>query len=162
LADSQFVAIPSYGTTYKNVFCADLDKNGFNDIVTVRFDPSDCTVNLDIRFNDGQGHFLPNPILGLQDHFNFGLTDFKNWPNPFQDVTVFNFSLKETSIAELSVFDLNGKFITCLINQKMEGGTHLIKWRGLDNGNQPCKPGAFIAYLKVNGKICQSIKIIKA
>jgi len=43
----------------------------------------------------------------------------------------------------------------------MKGGSHFIKWHGLDNGNQPCEPGAYIAYLKVNGKIYYAIKLIK-
>ena len=161
LTDSQFVAIPNYGEQFVNVFLADLDNNAFNDIITVRFDSYQNYPNLDIRFNDGHGHFGRDPIVGVQNDQNNLSSNLKNYPNPFQDETIFEFNSKETALVDLSVFDLQGKFITCLVNQKMEGGTHLIKWRGLDNGDQPCKPGVFIAYLKVNGKISHAIKVIK-
>ncbi len=161
LADSQFVSVPQIsGEVSRSFCCADLDNNNFPDIVTIRFSVSRIH-NVDIRFNDGNGNFGTDPIVGTQNHDSVLSSSLKNYPNPFQDETTFNFSLKETSIAELSVFDLHGKFITCLNNQKLEGGSHFIKWRGLDNGGKPCKPGAYIAYLKVNGKICQSIKLIK-
>jgi len=161
LADSIYFSVPGYGEAVRCFTCADLDNNTFNDVITVRlyFDP--LPANVDIRFNDGQGHFIPDPIVGVQNYSGISSTGFKNYPNPFQDETIFKFNLKETALAEVSVFDLQGKVVTCLINQKLEGGSYNLKWRGLTNGGQPCKPGAFIAYLKVNGKICQAIKVIK-
>ena len=161
LADSIFISVPCIGEPSRSFYCADLDNNAFNDIITLRFDYYYIANNVDIRFNDGHGHFVPNPIVGTQNYSDIISFYFQNWPNPFQDETIFNFNLKETALVDLSVFDLQGKIITCLINQKLEGGSHSIKWRGLDNGGQPCKPGAFIAYLKVNGKICHAIKVIK-
>ena len=161
LANSQTISVPSIGEPTRNFYCADLDNNSFSDIITVRFDYYNIANNVDIRFNDGHGHFLTDPIVGIHSFTGIISFDLKNYPNPFQDETIFNFNLKETALVELSVFDLQGKFVACLINQKMEGGSQIIKWRGLDNGGQPCKPGAFIAYLKVNGKICHAIKVIK-
>ena len=160
LADSQYVAIPYHGGTSAKVCCADLDNNGFNDIITVSYGVAQNYPSLDIMFNDGHGNFTPNPIVGNQEKDDI-VSSLKNYPNPFQDETTFEFYIKETSLVELSVFDLQGRFTTCLINQKLETGLHSIKWRGLDNGDQPSKPGAFIAYLKVNGKICRTIKVVK-
>ena len=161
LGNSQFVSVPQIsGEASRSFYCADLDNNGFPDIITVRFSVYHIQ-NVNILFNDGNGNFGPDPIVGTQNQNPLISSRLKNYPNPFQDETEFNFILKETSVAELSVFDLQGKFITCLINQKLARGSHFIKWRGLDNGGMPCKPGAFVAYLKVNGKICQSIKLIK-
>jgi hypothetical protein len=161
LADSNFISVPCIGEPSRSFYCADLDNNAFNDIITVRFDAYYIINNVDIRFNDGHGHFVPDPIVGTQNYSDLISFSLKNYPNPFQDETIFKFNLKETALVDLSVLDLQGKFVTCLINQKLEGGSHSIKWRGLDNGCQPCKPGAFIAYLKVNGKICHAIKVIK-
>jgi hypothetical protein len=162
IADSQFVAFPDYGLVWGyGVVCADLDNNGYNDIVRVQSPKYQNKSYLDIMFNDGQGHFVPDPFVCIHEHEKLSSIHLQNWPNPFQDETIFNFSLNEIAEVELSVYDLQGKYIKCLINQKLEGGSHSIKWRGLDNGDQPSKPGAFIAYLKVNGKICQSIKLIK-
>ncbi|MEI7662356.1 MAG: FG-GAP-like repeat-containing protein [Bacteroidota bacterium] len=161
LANSQTISVPSLGEPTRSFCCVDLDNNGFLDIVTVRCVYMVITNNVDIRFNDGLGHFVTDPVVGTPGHIGRMPGGFKNYPNPFQDETIFNFNLKETALVELSVFDLQGKFVTCLTNQKLEGGTQIIKWRGLDNGGQPCKPGAFIASLKVNGKAIKAIKIIR-
>jgi len=161
LGNSQFVPVPQIsGEASRSFYCEDLDNNGFPDIITVRFSIYRIQ-NVNILFNYGNGNFGPDPIVGTQNQMLVFSSGIKCYPNPFQDETTFKFILKETSFAEISVFDLQGRFITCLINQKLEGGTHFIKWRGLDNGGNPCKPGTYIAYLKVNGKICQSIKVIK-
>ncbi len=162
LGDTTFVPIPVYGSpNLYGSYCADLDNNGFIDIITVQSTQAPTQSHLEIMYNDGQGHFIPDPIVGVKNLSNFSSVNVKNWPNPFQDESMFEFNIKETAYIELSVFDLQGKFIICIINQQMKGGPHTIKWRGLDNGGQPCKPGAYIAYLKVNGKICHAIKVIK-
>jgi len=161
LADSQFVAIPDYGygELWRNCTGDDLDNNGFNDIITTRFAYIPLPSNLDILFNDGQGHFVPDPIVMTSDRKNTEYSPFSSFPNPFHDITTFTFEIKETADVELSVYNLQGKFCTSLIRKKMKGGCYSIKWRGLDQGGQPCKPGAFVAYLMVNGKITDTEKI---
>jgi hypothetical protein len=162
LSNMQFISVPNVGEVSRNFYCADLDNNGFNDIITVRCSfQYYLSANLDIRFNDGNGNFIPEPIVGIQDKANLTSSNLQNYPNPFQDETVFNFSTNEIATVELSVYDLQGKFITRLIKQKLVGGQHSIKWLGIDNDDQSCKPGAYIAYLKVNSKISCAIKVIK-
>jgi hypothetical protein len=161
LADSSFIGVPRIGEPSRSFYCADLDNNSFSDIITVRFDAYYLTNNVDIRFNDGQGHFIPNPIVGIESHPDYSSFGISNYPNPFSYETLFNINLKETALTEISVFNLQGVFVTCLINKKLEGGSRTIKWCGLDNGGQPCKPGTFLAYLKVNSKIYQVIKVVK-
>ncbi|MEI6684372.1 MAG: T9SS type A sorting domain-containing protein [Bacteroidota bacterium] len=111
--------------------------------------------------NDGHGHFITDPIVGTHNYSDIISSGLKNYPNPFQDETIFNFNIKETALVELSVFDLQGKFVECLTNQKLEGGSQIINWRGLDIGGQPSKPGTFIAYLKANGKFVVRLKLLR-
>lgn len=161
LANSQFIAVPTYGEVSRSFYCADLDNNGFKDIITVRCSYEyQLTFNVDIRFNDGNGNFVPDPVVGIQNKKDI-VFSLKNYPNPFQDETNFQFYIKETESVDLSVFDIQGNFITCLINQQLKGGSYTIKWHGLDQDGQSCMPGAFIAYLKVNGKIKGFFKVLK-
>ena len=55
-----FVEIPNDGEAYRRATTADLDGNGFNDIVIVRrTGPNAATYNnVIILFNDGKGHFV--------------------------------------------------------------------------------------------------------
>jgi hypothetical protein len=160
ISDEQFIAIPDYGAYTVTVSCGDLDNNGFNDIISVRSlvlaHPA-----VDIRFNDGHGNFLPDPIVGIRDMRSEQKGSLLCFPNPFQTETEIEFTIQVNAFVEITLFDIEGKKINSLIKQKMKGGSHFVKWRGLDNGGKPCKPGAYFAYLLENGKISQVSKIVK-
>ena len=55
--------------------------NGYNDIVTVRDYPS----SLDIRFNDGKGHFVDHPLAVQDKTRTTSLQTLKCYPNPASD-----------------------------------------------------------------------------
>ena len=95
-------------------------------------------------------------------------------PNPFQSGTNIKYQLRESSFVNISVFNLNGELIKVLTHQKQEaclpadgpingrqGGQHLLKWNGLDNGGKPCKPGVYLISLSENGMYKNHVKIIK-
>ena len=52
----------------------------------------------------------------------------QNYPNPFNPSTIIRFSLKSDSQVELVVFDVTGKRIETLIDQKMAAGYHTQSW----------------------------------
>jgi len=163
LADSQFVAVPDYGygELRRNCTSDDLDNNGFNDIITTRFAYLPLPSNLDILFNDGQGHFVPDPIVSSGDRKDPGFVSFNNFPNPFHSETTFAFEIKETAEVELSVYTLQGEFVSCVIGEILKGGHYAVKWHRPDQDTQPYRPGVFVACLKVNGKTSRTIKVIK-
>ncbi|MCD4744878.1 MAG: T9SS type A sorting domain-containing protein, partial [Bacteroidales bacterium] len=84
-----------------------------------------------------------------------------NYPNPFTTETTIEFFLEEKTYVELYVYNVSGMLIKTLVKKNLKGGNHSIKWCGLDMNHQSCKPGLCIAVLKVNGKVCQSVKLIK-
>jgi hypothetical protein len=161
LADSQFVAVANYGESIRNCHCADLDNNGFNDIITLRTVFYYGMPNLDIRFNDGNGNFGPDPIVADKHAESNKSFSFRNYPNPFGEETTFIFSIQENSKVEILIYSSQGQLFKHLIKNTEKGGVHSIKWRGLDETGKSCKPGACFATLRVNGKIRQSIKLIK-
>ncbi len=60
----------------------------------------------------------------------------QNYPNPFNPVTTINYEIRIKSLIRLSVFDLNGRLISELINQKQGPGTYSIEFdgKGLSSG----------------------------
>lgn len=52
----------------------------------------------------------------------------QNWPNPFNNFTIFEFYLPYNSYTSLKIFDINGREITSLINNHLNAGYHTIKF----------------------------------
>ncbi len=147
--------------TVRHIYSTDFDNNGFPDIAcTHRIGHIASSGILDIKFNDGNGSFVENPVESIEESEYEKTTYFKNYPNPFKSSTNFEFTLEKISNIEISVFNLNGELIKRINKNNMKGGKQIIKWDGLNNAYQACRPGPYIAYLKVNGTFIQSIKLI--
>lgn len=52
----------------------------------------------------------------------------QNYPNPFNPVTKIKFQIKETKEMKLSVYDITGKEVATLVNQKLAPGTYEYTW----------------------------------
>lgn len=145
----------------RHIYSSDFDNNGFPDIAcTHRIGHIASSGILDIKFNDGNGNFVENPVESIEESECEKTTNFKNYPNPFITSTTFEFILEKTSNIEISVNNLNGELVKSINKKNMKRGEHTIKWDGLNNAYQACRPGPYIAYLKVNGTFMQSIKLI--
>ncbi|MEO8447187.1 MAG: T9SS type A sorting domain-containing protein, partial [bacterium] len=53
---------------------------------------------------------------------------FDNYPNPFNPVTTIKFSLPVEANTKLSVFDITGKEVSILINNKLTPGIYEFQW----------------------------------
>jgi hypothetical protein len=56
----------------------------------------------------------------------FGL--HQNYPNPFNPSTTIRFELPQSSDVRLSVFDLLGREVSVLVNEKKEAGYHSVNF----------------------------------
>lgn len=54
----------------------------------------------------------------------------QNYPNPFNPETTIEFTMPANESAKLEVFDINGRSIQTLINEKLSAGTYRVKWNG--------------------------------
>jgi hypothetical protein len=73
-------------------------------------------------------------VVGVENLFT--PDDYKlsqNYPNPFNPSTKINFSIPKSSILSLTIYDLNGKEISKLIDNKVTAaGSSSIEWNGKD------------------------------
>jgi hypothetical protein len=162
-AEPQYIDLEYYMEAWRSTYCADMDGNTYTDIIVTRqsVDTAYIPSILEILFNDGQGNFVDDPLTSVENEtITKAETNFINYPNPFKNNTTFEFTINKTSHIEISVYNLQGKLMKSLTHKNMKGGIHQIKWGGLNNASQACKPGPYIAYLKVNGLLIQSIKLI--
>ncbi len=52
----------------------------------------------------------------------------QNYPNPFNPVTKIEFAVPRTSDVSVSVFDVTGKEVAVLVNERLSAGTYVTDW----------------------------------
>ncbi len=60
----------------------------------------------------------------------------QNYPNPFNPTTNISFDLPKESTVQLQIYDIQGKLVSTLVNERMDEGTHSVSYNssGLPSG----------------------------
>jgi hypothetical protein len=104
--------------------------------------PGDTTGTLYLNLQVLNTPFGRDPIDSLQVRFNNWLTSIKNisseipddyflsqnYPNPFNPVTVIRYSLTTSGEISLRLYDVLGKEVVTLLNEKQNAGTYEVSW----------------------------------
>ena len=56
----------------------------------------------------------------------------QNYPNPFNPSTEISFSIPQSGVVSLKVFEVLGREVTTLVNGEQESGTHIVQWDAKD------------------------------
>jgi len=83
----------------------------------------------------------------------------QNYPNPFNRTTLIQFHLPQTEVVQIQIYNLLGKTVNQLVNQKFPAGTHLIKWSG-DNRQRHPLPAGIYYYAITAGEFKQIRKLV--
>ncbi|MCD6204516.1 MAG: T9SS type A sorting domain-containing protein [Candidatus Marinimicrobia bacterium] len=68
---------------------------------------------------------------------------YQNYPNPFNAETLIRFDLPQESHVILEIFDLLGRKVTTLLNEKRQPGTYRLQWNGLDGKGREMATGIY-------------------
>jgi len=82
-----------------------------------------------VHTTDGGGSL----ILGINQTSTEIPTEYnlyQNYPNPFNPTTIIKYQIINTKEVRLVVYDIQGKLITELVNQKQNAGTYEVDWNG--------------------------------
>jgi len=74
-----------------------------------------------------------------------------NYPNPFSDQTTLEYVLPEPATVRLAVYDVLGRQVRVLIDEKQEAGRHTVRWDGHDESGRRMASGMYLARLAVDG-----------
>ena len=74
----------------------------------------------------------------------------QNYPNPFNPTTSIRYQLKKATRVFLSIFNVNGQFITKLVNEKQKAGTYKVQWDGRDLYGNQMASGIYFYMLKTS------------
>ena len=75
-------------------------------------------------------------------------TVLRNYPNPFNPVTLIEFTLANSGYVHLAVFDIMGRKISTVADGFYPEGVHTVKWNGKNSRNQDAATGLYLAVLK--------------
>lgn len=87
---------------------------------------SDCAWVDYITFEGGR-------VTGIQDQqVSSGIELYQNYPNPFNPETKISFSIPQTSLIRLSVFNQKGEIVKTIYDGKLDKGNHSYDFNGND------------------------------
>jgi hypothetical protein len=68
----------------------------------------------------------------------------QNYPNPFNPTTSIKYNLPKEAIVKIVIYDLMGREIRTLLNEKQNAGYKSIIWNGRDNNGQMVSSSMYI------------------
>ncbi|OQY26372.1 MAG: hypothetical protein B6244_13725 [Candidatus Cloacimonetes bacterium 4572_55] len=160
--DPIFFPMTSYGEQGQSRHVVDLDNNGYDDVITLRYHWLELPANMTILFNDGSGNFVEEPVA-IEAPTLAGETDFvlSNYPNPFSQQTTIHFEIPLSGLVELSIYDPGGRYVTTILNTELERGAHELTWNGRDARDRLCSPGVYLLQVKWQGQRLLNHKLIR-
>ena len=82
---------------------------------------------------------------------------FANYPNPFNYITALSFDIPSSSFVNLEVFDMLGRKIVGLVDERLPAGTHAVLFNA-----SSASSGVYIARLRVgNNTLFQKLILLK-
>jgi len=83
----------------------------------------------------------------------------QNYPNPFNPSTKINFSLPKAETVLIKIYDITGKEVYTLVEQKMQPGSYSTTWTSINNEGKSVASGVYF-YRIVAGDFVESKKMI--
>jgi hypothetical protein len=74
-----------------------------------------------------------------------------NYPNPFSDQTVLEYVLPTPGPVRLAVYDVLGRQVRVLVDEKQQAGRHTVQWGGRNESGRRLASGVYLARLVVGG-----------
>jgi len=68
----------------------------------------------------------------------------QNYPNPFNPITTIQYDLPGQSQVEIVIFDIMGREVRALVNQKQDFGYKSVVWDATNNLGQPVSAGMYL------------------
>lgn len=93
--------------------------------------PSKGLLRNDMGVYGGPGCLHFNPVTGIEDEFNSGLTSQRhqlsqNYPNPFNESSTITWQLTEKAHVTLKVYDFTGREVKTLVDSDCITGEHKV------------------------------------
>ena len=109
---------------------------------------SNCDYILTNLFNE------PYDPAGIDDVVESGgIYLAQNSPNPFAPATRIAFSLPKALDVNMSVYNVEGRRVANLLDERLDAGRHDVAWDGKDASGHPVAPGVYWYSLRTEGRV---------
>jgi Peptidase C10 family/Secretion system C-terminal sorting domain/Spi protease inhibitor len=99
--------------------------------------------------------YTPKVVIGTKDIVPETHELLTVFPNPFNPRTTLSYQLSSSSDVELTIYNMNGKWVSTLVNDSYEKGSYSFQWNASGYAS-----GIYIAALKVNGTTRSTQKLV--
>jgi hypothetical protein len=106
-----------------------------------------------VHTTDGGGPIVSVNPAGTEIPENYVL--YQNYPNPFNQLTIINYQLPMETAIEIKVFDITGKEVQMLVNERKQAGAYKISF---DAGKLPS--GVYFYAMYADGKRMDAKRMI--
>lgn len=133
--------------------------------VQVNTDPNNFPINIVMTSVPPASSWVL--VNGVFQNCTLGVNDFQvsngilsNYPNPAKNSTVFIYSLKNSGLIKINVFNSLGKKVLEMVNENKNPGTHSFEWNLKDTSGEKLREGMYFYNVELNGKVLQTNKLI--
>jgi hypothetical protein len=77
----------------------------------------------------------------------------QNVPNPFNPVTTIRFSLPSPGFVDLTVYDVAGRRVARLVNERLPAGVSSVRWNGTNERGDAVSSGVYFYRLVANARV---------
>ena len=95
--------------------------------------------------------YSANGVTGVDNETlpeNFSVS--QNYPNPFNPSTSIEYSIPEKGLVTIKIYDILGRVVNTLVNEKLNAGYYSTTWNSVDNTGMKVSSGIYF-YRVVNG-----------
>ncbi len=83
----------------------------------------------------------------------------QNYPNPFNPSTTIRFGLPMSENVQLKIYDILGREIRSLVNERFDAGAYTIQWDGKNSNGRNVATGMYIYQIRA-GQFVQTKKML--
>ncbi|RMH71379.1 MAG: T9SS C-terminal target domain-containing protein [Gemmatimonadetes bacterium] len=107
--------------------------------------------NLAIR----SGQINEQPVKWIQETVAVPqqITLYAAYPNPFNPKTTIRFDLPHEANVNLSIYTIDGRLVTTLIQESTPAGYHTVEWNGNDAQGMAVPSGVYVSQLQTEQTI---------
>lgn len=107
--------------------------------------PDECDISTGASLDDN-GNDIPDECeLVANDSPNRRRATIDAYPTPFNPTTTLRFYLPKAGNVQIQIYDVAGRWVDTLLDERFPAGDHDVQWRGRDSSGRGVRSGVYYA-----------------